>query len=129
MSDVRDVLELAAAELEAADRILEHGRRAAYQAGCKCPRCLEANAVYQARYRLKVVMGRPLLGKIISGHATAQRIRSLHADGYSLRQLARLLGMSKTTIRKHTTSCPGRARTAVKVGRFWRDQQLPLDEA
>lgn len=127
MSDYRDVLAEAEAALQAAEPVLEHAKRATYQAGCRCLPCRTANADYQARYRRRLAEGKPMLGSVISGHSTAQRVRSLLGEGYGGRSLARLLGLSHMSVWRHQTSCRATIRVAVKIGRFWQAQQLPFE--
>lgn len=123
MSNVRDVLLEAANQLDAADRLLEHARRATYQAGCRCLPCCAANARYQSEYRRRLRSGTPLLGASVSGDGTAKRLRALFGEGYTQRQLAQLLGLSRMTLIRHTVSTGAERRTVAKVARFWRTQQ------
>lgn len=125
MSDVREVLAEAAAQLETADTLLEHGKRWAYQCGCRCRPCSEANTAYQARYRRRQLEGKPLLGARVNGDATAKRIRALRKEGYTVTRLALLIGVHVDTLLDHCSSRPVWVRTAVRVAKFWRDQQLP----
>lgn len=122
MSDARDVLLEAANQLDAADALLEHARRATYQAGCRCRPCVQANSAYQAEYRRRLLLGRPILGAVQNGDLVAKRVRALRAEGYRLADLMRLLGVCHMTVIRHYRSQPVTLRTAAKVGRLWQSQ-------
>lgn len=75
-------------------------------------------------YRAKLREGRPILGTTQNGHETAIRLRYLIGEGYSPGMLIALIGLSRRSYFRHTRSSRVTLRTALKVQRVWRQQEI-----
>lgn len=78
-----------------------HGTRASYQQGCHCLTCRGAEAAYHRWLRA----GRPrsTLGSTVPAGPAKQLVAAFVREGYTKRQLSRLLGYLRPgPIRLHT---------------------------
>lgn len=79
-----------------------HGTRTCYKAGCRELRCRAANAAYHAARRRQRAHGRQGLGSLVPAGMTWRRIHALQGEGYTLSQIAQMLGLQTLQVRLHT---------------------------
>ena len=74
---------------------MEHGTLGKYTSGkCRCPLCQSANTKHMRRYRKGV-----RLREFVPADETREHLRFLVLNGWSLRLLAKHLGLSFLTLR------------------------------
>lgn len=83
----------------------EHGTRSRYNSGCRCDECRRANREYERRrtmMKVAVECGAP--SPMVDAEPVRRRITDLLAAGYSRREICRISGLSRSTLRAITTA-------------------------
>lgn len=90
----------------------QHGTKNAYDLdACRCAHCREAHRVDRARRRKLVAYGR--WNRTVPTCGTARRIQALHAQGWTLHELGRRLGITPTAVMRLRNAYHPRTTTAV----------------
>lgn len=74
--------------------------RGRYVQGCRCDACREANRLYHRanqRKNLLIEVGRDVSG-FVEAEPVRRKVRHLVSQGYTLREICRLSGVSRTTM-------------------------------
>lgn len=84
----------------------QHGQRVTYTSdGCRCLPCCHAQLQYETKRKRDALYGR---GNLIEAEAVRDRLRELSAAGVGTRRVAKLAGLSRTTVMHITIGLRGR---------------------
>lgn len=100
----------------------EHGTRSRYNSGCRCAECRRANCEYEkrrVRMRAHERMGRP--AAMVDAAPVRDKLLRLYASGYSEKEVCRLTGLSRSTLRGITKVHHRSGRPVRRVRRETKD--------
>lgn len=100
----------------------EHGTRSRYSSGCRCAECRRANCEYEkrrVRRRAHEKLGYP--AAMVDAAPVRERLLRLYASGYSEKEVVRLTGLARSTLRSITKRHHRSGRPVQRVRRETKD--------
>lgn len=100
----------------------EHGQRSRYVAGCRCDDCRRANREYYRKRTMQKVAeecGAP--ATMVDAEPVRLKLLALYEQGYTQREVCRLTGLSRSTLRSIVVAHHRSGRPVAMVRRETKD--------